>query len=75
MTRQTPTLHILYVGAAILFALLFPGLLHDHADAASVVPNIKLNGMDGKLTISSNTTFAANVQLDSGDENGEMAEW
>jgi len=77
MTRLKATFHISSVRAmaAVFLTLLFLGLFHTFARADSAVPDIKLNGTDGKLTLSSNTTLSATVQLDSGDENGETAEW
>ncbi len=75
MKRPKPILYISCVGAAIFFAMLSLGLFHGHADAASVVPDIKLNGIDGKLTISSNTTLTATIRLDAAEQNGEVADW
>ncbi|MCP4574735.1 MAG: arylsulfotransferase (ASST) [Deltaproteobacteria bacterium] len=77
MTRSKSTFHVspLSTMAAMVFTLLILGLFHVHAGAASIVSDIKLNGMDGKLNISSATTLSATVQLDSGDETGENAEW
>ena len=77
MTRQKPIFHVSRLGpmAAILFALLYLGLFHGYAGAASAVPDIKLNGMDGKLTLASNSTLSATIQLDSGNQTGENADW
>ena len=60
---------------AIFCALLFLGMFHGQAGAGSVVPSIKLNGMDGNVTLASGSTLFATIQLDSGDQAGETAEW
>ena len=77
MTRSKPTFHVLPVRpmAALIFALLFLGLFHGHAGASSAVPDIRLNGVDGKATVASDSVLIATVQLDAGDEIGETADW
>jgi hypothetical protein len=77
MTRPKPTFHVSPVSAmaAVFSALLFLGLFYSHAGATSAVPDIKLNGMDGEVTISSGSTLFTTIQLDAGDQIGEMAEW
>jgi len=61
--------------AAVFSAFLFLGLFYSNAGATSAVPDIKLNGIDGEVTISSGSTLFATIQLDAGDQTGEMAEW
>ena len=77
MTRPKATFHVSPVSAmaAVFSALLFLGLFYSYARANSAVSDIKLNGMDGKVTITSGSTLFATVQLDAGDQIGEMAEW
>ena len=77
MTRSKPKFHVSPVSAmaSVFIALLFLGLFSSHAGANSAVPDMKLNGMDGKVTITSNSTLFATVQLDAGDQIGGMAEW
>jgi len=77
MTGQKPIFHVSPVGpmAAIFFALLYLGLFYSHAGATSAVPDLKLNDKDGKVTIASNSTLSATVQLHAGDQNREQADW
>lgn len=61
--------------AAIFLTLLFLGLFHTHAKADSAVPDIKLNGTDGQVTLTTDSTLYATVQLNAGDQAGETADW
>ena len=38
-------------------------------------PDIKANGQDGQITLSSGTTFPITVSLAPGDENGKLVDW
>jgi uncharacterized protein DUF1566 len=77
MTRLEATFHVSPVSTmtAMVFMLLILGLFHTHAGANSLIPNIKLNNTDGKVTITSHSNLFATVQLDAGDQAGETAEW
>ena len=61
--------------AAMLSILLLLGLSYNHAGAASVVPDIKLNGMDDLTTLATTSTLTATIQVDAGEQTGEPADW
>ena len=73
--RATPSVSPVSAAAAMFFTLLLLGLFHTHAGASSAVPDIKLNNTDGQVTITSQSTLFATVQLDAGDQAGKTAEW
>ena len=77
MTTSKSAFHVSWVStlAAMFFTLLILGPFITYAQANSAVPNIRLNGMDGTVTLTSGSTLLATVQLEAGDQVGEMAEW
>jgi len=77
MTRLKPIFHVSPVGtmAAMFSALLLLGLFYSHAGATSAAPDIKLNGMDDMVTLTSNSTLTATVQLDASEQTGKQADW
>ncbi len=61
--------------AAMFSIVLLVGLFYSNAGAASAVPDIKLNGMDNLTALASTSTLTATIQMDSGDQAGETADW
>ena len=76
MTKPIPKSHfsLKCALAIIFFALPLVVVFYGHARANSA-PNIKLNGTDQISTLSSSGTLTVTIQLNAGDQTGELADW
>ena len=59
------------IGSASMLLVMFT----IYAAAASPTPDVKLNGMDKKITLTSDSTLYATIQLSAGDQLNEPADW
>ncbi|MCP4683651.1 MAG: arylsulfotransferase (ASST) [Desulfobacterales bacterium] len=77
MTGTAGTFHISTIKsmAVVFFALLLFSGVDGYAGATSAVPDIKVNGQDDMITLTSNSAITATVQLDAGKQAGEQADW
>ncbi len=77
MIKTVKTFHISAIKsiAIVFFALFLFSGADDHVRADSAIPDIKLNGMDDNVTLTSNSTLTATIQLDAGEQAGEQADW
>ena len=64
----------MYALAAIFFTLLSLFTPFSHAEANST-PDIRLNGTNDPVTVASDSTLTATIQLDAGEQAGEPADW
>ena len=76
MTKLTPEFHMwsVWVKAAIFFTLLLLFSPFSRAETASA-PDIRLNGTNDLVTLASDSTLTATIQLDAADLAGEPGTW
>jgi hypothetical protein len=76
MTRPIGKFHVstVYALAAIFFTLLSLFAPFSRAEANST-PDIRLNGTNDPVTVASDSTLTATIQLDAGEQAGEPTEW
>ncbi len=72
--HQSTSRHGRPMAAVMLGLMIFVGFF-GLALAGAATPDIKLNGSDGMVRIALNQTVYATLQLDAGDQLGQMAEW
>ncbi|MCX5881327.1 MAG: lectin like domain-containing protein [Deltaproteobacteria bacterium] len=53
----------------------FAGQVHIAAQVDNCTPDIKANGQDGPITVSSGTPVSITASLSPGNENGKLADW
>jgi hypothetical protein len=76
MTRPIGRFHVSLTGALAVMFFALPLLVMSNGQAiANPLPDIKINGTDNIITLTSNDTLTATIQLDAGEQAGEPADW
>ena len=70
-TRSLPKTTLTVIPSLILLLMVFSG----HAGAAGMAPDIRLNGVDKELCLTSDTPLSVSILLDAGNQAGVAADW
>ena len=76
MRRPIMKFHVSLTGVLAVMFFALPLLVMSIGQAiANSLPDIKISGTDNIITLTSNDTLTATVQLDAGEQAGEPADW
>lgn len=76
MTRPIGKFHVSLTGVLAVMFFALPFLVMSVGQAtANPLPDIKINGTDNIITLTSNDTLTVTIQLDAAEQAGEPADW